>query len=107
MGVFFYYAFLFYAFLWFTEWGWRLADWMRRPSKSKEMKQMQRCVKMLKKKYLALILIVFLNGCCKTTVEQIEVPTCPPLLREATYKAMQTDERRDYMIAVKFCQGAK
>jgi hypothetical protein len=29
---------------------------------------------------------------------------CPPMLREATYKAMQADEIADYRIAVEKCR---
>lgn len=31
-------------------------------------------------------------------------PVCPPMLREATYKAMQADEVADYRIAVEKCR---
>ena len=48
---------------------------------------------------------IILTGCCKTGVVRIELPTCPPMLRDATYRAMQADERRDYRIAVQRCQA--
>ena len=47
---------------------------------------------------------ITLTGCCKTGAVRIEVPTCPPMLRDATYRAMQADERRDYRIAVQRCR---
>lgn len=50
-------------------------------------------------------MILSLNGCCRITAELIEVPSCPPMLREATYRAMQADERRDYRIAIEKCKA--
>lgn len=51
------------------------------------------------------LMILTLNGCAKTTCVPIEVPTCPPMLRDATYRAMQADERRDYRVAVELCHA--
>lgn len=49
------------------------------------------------------IIIICLTGCCQNTSVQIK-PVCPPMLREATYKAMQADEVADYRIAVEKCR---
>ena len=57
-------------------------------------------------KALGLIsLALVLSGCSTHTCVPIEYPSCPPMLREKTYKAMQADERRDYRIAVERCQA--
>lgn len=45
------------------------------------------------------------SGCSKHIAAAIEYPSCPPMLREATYRAMQADERRDYRIAIEECKG--
>ena len=34
----------------------------------------------------------------------IKIPSCPPMLRAATYRAMAPDERRDYRIAIEKCR---
>jgi hypothetical protein len=47
--------------------------------------------------------VPILTGCVNTTDVQIK-PVCPPMLREATYKAMQADEVADYRIAVEKCR---
>lgn len=49
------------------------------------------------------IALFLLAGCARTTSVQIK-PVCPPMLREATYKAMQADEVADYRIAVEKCR---
>lgn len=56
-------------------------------------------------KALGLIsLALVLSGCSTHTCAPIEKPSCPPMLREQTYKAMQTDELADYRIAVESCK---
>jgi hypothetical protein len=47
--------------------------------------------------------LLILPSCAKPTSVQIK-PVCPPMLREATYKAMQADEIADYRIAVEKCR---
>ena len=59
-------------------------------------------------KWLCLFLMTqTLLGCCPNINAPIEYPSCPPMLREATYKAMQADERRDYRIAIEKCKTGK
>lgn len=58
------------------------------------------------KKAITIPCILFLlSGCAKTGNAPIEYPSCPPMLREATYRAMQADERRDYRIAIESCRA--
>ena len=59
-------------------------------------------------KWLCLFLTAIIcSGCSTRTCAPIEYPSCPPMLREATYKAMQADERRDYRIAIEKCKTGK
>jgi hypothetical protein len=50
-----------------------------------------------------LLIAQILTGCCQSSAVQIRT-VCPPMLREATYKAMQADEVADYRIAVEKCR---
>ena len=57
------------------------------------------------KKAITIPCVLFLlSGCVSRGCAPIEYPSCPPMLREATYKAMQADERRDYRIAIEKCK---
>lgn len=48
--------------------------------------------------------MIILTGCSLIGNEPIEKISCPPMLREKTYKAMQADELADYRIAVEKCK---
>lgn len=52
---------------------------------------------------MVLLVPIILTGCASTGSVQIRYE-CPPMLREATYKAMQADEVADYRIAVEKCR---
>jgi hypothetical protein len=55
------------------------------------------------KRFCLLLIPTILCSCCPVTSVQIKTE-CPPMLREATYKAMQADEIADYRIAVEKCR---
>lgn len=50
------------------------------------------------------LMLITLTGCCGNTPAPIKTPSCPPMLRAATYRAMGPDERRDYRIAIEKCR---
>lgn len=76
---------------------------MSQRKQSKFNKWFKSLTKELQKKYWVLPIAIICNGCCQHTAVQIK-PTCPPMLREATYRAMQADEIADYRIAVEKCK---
>ena len=54
--------------------------------------------------FCLLIVMSTVSGC--TTTGNVEIRrVCPPMLRAATYNAMQADELADYRIAVEQCKG--
>lgn len=55
------------------------------------------------KRCLVVVIPIILTGCASTGSVQIK-HECPPMLREATYSAMQADEVADYRIAVEKCR---
>lgn len=101
--------YLFYAFcaacvlLWLIGWAVLIAEELSR----KKQQRLNSWLKEMCKKYghelLALTAAITLSGCASTGNVQIK-HTCPPMLREATYQAMQADELADYRIAVEQCK---
>lgn len=57
------------------------------------------------KGFCLFLIAITLTSCSRHICVPIEVPSCPPMLREATYRAMQADERRDYRIAIESCRA--
>lgn len=87
-----------------------LIGWVLLFAEKISQKKQQRFIKWLKdmckeseKRFSALILLITLTGCASTGNVQIK-HSCPPMLREATYQAMQADELADYRIAVEQCK---
>lgn len=101
--------YLFYAFcvacvsLWLIGWGVLIAEKISQKKQQRFSKWLKDMCKESKKRFSALILLITLTGCASTGNVQIK-PTCPPMLREATYQAMQADELADYRIAVEQCK---
>lgn len=101
--------YLFYVFcaacvlLWLIGWAVLIAEELSQ----KKQQQLNKWLKEMCKKYgrelLALTAAITLSGCANTGNVQIK-HTCPPMLREATYQAMQADELADYRIAVEQCK---
>lgn len=101
--------YLFYAFcavcvlLWLIGWGVLFAEKILQKKQQQFNKWLKNMCKKSEKIFLALILLITLTGCASTGNVQIK-HTCPPMLREATYQAMQADELADYRIAVEQCK---
>lgn len=101
---------LFYLFcvvvvcIWLIGWGFLIAERITQNNASKFSRWLQNVTNRLKNGFWVLIVLVTANGCTTTGPVQIK-PTCPPMLRTATYNAMQTDELADYRIAVEQCKA--
>lgn len=102
---------LFWAFAcacvvtWLIGWVIILVEKMPRRTKLKYYKRIRRAMNVLRNGLWAFLMTTITAGCATTGYAPIN--TCPPMLRESTYKAMQADERRDYRIAVELCQGVR
>lgn len=100
---------LFYLFcvvcvcIWLIGWGFLIAERITQKNISKFNRWLQNVTNRFKKGFWVLIVLTTCVGCVKTTDVQIK-HTCPPMLRTATYNAMQTDELADYRIAVEQCK---
>lgn len=100
---------LFWAFccvcvvIWLIGWVVLIAEKTSLKKQQKFSAWLMKMVNELEKRCLALLLLITLSGCASTGNVQIR-HTCPPMLREATYQAMQADELADYRIAVEQCK---
>ena len=88
---------------WLIGWGLVFADWIKQKLSWKRKKTIVRLRKALQNGLWAIAAATILTGCCSTGNVVIE-HDCPPMLRAATYQAMQADELADYRIAVEKCQ---
>lgn len=89
--------------VWLIGWAVLFAEKISQKKQQQFNKWLKDMNKELKKRFSALILLITLTGCASTGSVQIK-HTCPPMLREATYQAMQADELADYRIAVEQCK---
>ena len=96
-----------FVLLWLIGWACLLAEPPLCQQRYSKQSLIEKWTQKLSKKFLPCLMLIILTGCCASTVVPIEVPVCPPMLRAATYKTMQSDERRDYRIAVERCQSLK
>lgn len=101
---------LFYLFcvvcvcVWFIGWGVLIAERITQKNISKFNRWYSKITKKFGNGFCLLIVMLICNGC--TTTGPVEIRhTCPPMLRAATYNAMQADELADYRIAVEQCKG--
>lgn len=83
-----------------AEW---ILSWNAKPKSVKQSRRKKR----LPTACWLLLMTLICSGCANNTCVPIEVPSCPPMLRAATYNAMQADERRDYRIAVESCKAIR
>lgn len=98
---------LFFLFLslcvgiWLIGWVCLIAEYNNEKIKWKPLRIFQTKIKKFIKWLCLCLILTICTGCSQT----IYVPTntCPPMLRKATYTAMQADERRDYRIAIEQC----
>lgn len=89
--------------IWLIGWGIVIAERMPRKLKYRLLRLNRTIARKLCDGFWPLLMLIICSGCAQTTCVPIEVPSCPPMLRRATYNAMQADERRDYRIAVEQC----
>ena len=89
--------------IWLIGWVVLIAEKLSLKKQQKFSEWLTRMVNELERRCLALLLLITLTGCASTGSVQIK-HTCPPMLREATYQAMQADELADYRIAVEQCK---
>lgn len=89
--------------IWLTGWVFLIAEKILRTRETRFNKWFKNLIETSQKRYWVLVIVPILTGCCQNTSVQIK-PVCPPMLREATYKAMQADEVADYRIAVEKCR---
>lgn len=100
---------LFYLFrvlvvcIWLIGWGFLIAERITQKNTSKFNRWLQNATNRFKNEFCLLIAMLICGGCTTTGPVQIK-PTCPPMLRAATYNAMQADELADYRIAVEQCK---
>lgn len=100
---------LFYLFcvvvgcVWLIGWGVLIAERITQKNISKFSKWLKKLTSQYEKGFSALIVMLIVSGCCPNGNVQIK-HTCPPMLRTATYNAMQADELADYRIAVEQCK---
>lgn len=101
--------YLFYAFcavcvlLWLIGWAVLIAEELSQKKQQRLNSWLKEMCKKYGRELLALTATITLSGCASTGNVQIK-HTCPPMLREATYQAMQADELADYRIAVEQCK---
>lgn len=100
---------LFYLFcvvvvvIWLIGWGFLIAERIMQKNISKISRWLQNVTNRFKNGFWVLIATLIVSGC--TTIGDVQIkPTCPPMLRTATYNAMQADELADYRIAVEQCK---
>lgn len=100
---------LFYLFcvvvvcIWLIGWGFLIAERITQNSVSKFSRWWKETTKKFGSAFSVLIATLIVSGC--TTIGPVGIkPTCPPMLRDATYNAMQADELADYRIAVEQCK---
>ena len=91
--------------IWLTGWVFLIAERIAQKVRLNKHRRFRAWMRKLCGGLCLCLMAITLTGCCKTGAVRIEVPTCPPMLRDATYRAMQADERRDYRIAVQRCQA--
>lgn len=91
------------VFTWLIGWVVLFAEKILQTRQTKFSKWFKSLIEQSQKRYWLLLIVPILTGCVNTTDVQIK-PVCPPMLREATYKAMQADEIADYRIAVEKCR---
>jgi H+/Cl- antiporter ClcA len=89
--------------IWLIGWVVLFAEKILQTKQSKFSKWFNSLIEQSQKRYWVLVIVPILTGCASSTSVQIK-PVCPPMLREATYKAMQADEIADYRIAVEKCR---
>jgi hypothetical protein len=89
--------------VWLIGWAVLIAEKLSLKKQQKFIEWLRKMARESEKKFSALILLITLTGCASTGNVQTK-PTCPPMLREATYQAMQADELADYRIAVEECK---
>ena len=89
--------------IWLTGWACLIAEKILRRKQTKFSKWFKNLIETSQKRYWVLLIVPILTGCYQSSAVQIK-PVCPPMLREATYKAMQADEVADYRIAVEKCR---
>lgn len=90
--------------IWLIGWGLVIAEQIEQKYNLKFSKWLSEMTEKYSRWLCLFLMTQTLLGCCPNTSAPIEYPSCPPMLREATYKAMQADERRDYRIAIEKCK---
>lgn len=100
---------LFWAFccvcvvIWLIGWAVLIAEELSQKKQQRFSNWLKEMCKKYGHEFIALTAAITLSGCASTGNVQIK-HTCPPMLREATYQAMQADELADYRIAVEQCK---
>lgn len=89
--------------IWLIGWVVLIAEEISQKKQRKFSKWLKELVTESERRFSVLLLLITLTGCASTGNVQIK-HTCPPMLREATYQAMQPDELADYRIAVEQCK---
>ena len=92
------------VFIWLLGWVILIAEQIQQKYKLKTLKWLSKMIEKSSKWLCLFLTAIICSGCSTRTCAPIEYPSCPPMLREATYKAMQADERRDYRIAIEKCK---
>ena len=88
---------------WLLGWVALFAEKILQTRQTRFNKWFKNLIETSQKRYWVLVILLTLPSCCPSTSVQIRT-VCPPMLREATYKAMQADEVADYRIAVEKCR---
>lgn len=88
--------------IWLTGWVCLIAEKALQRKQTKFSKWFKNLIEIYEKRFYLLLIVLTLPSCCPNSSVQIRTE-CPPMLREATYKAMQADEVADYRIAVEKC----
>lgn len=89
--------------LWLFGWACLIAEKLWQKKQTEFSKWFRNLVEQSSRRFCLLVTATILTGCAGTGDVQIRTE-CPPMLREATYKAMQADEVADYRIAVEKCK---
>lgn len=89
--------------IWLIGWVFLIAEKISQQNQAKFSKWFKKLIEQSEKMFCLLVIVSTLPSCCPNTSVQIR-SECPPMLREATYKAMQADEIADYRIAVEKCR---
>ena len=102
------YLFWLFAFVcvgvWLIGWALVIAERLEQKYNLKFSKWLSEMTEKYSRWLCLFLTMITLSSCCQNGNAPIEYPSCPPMLREATYKAMQADERRDYRIAIEKCK---